>query len=265
MTKQLLLASVFMITTLCAFAQNNTTDEGVEINGIIWATRNVDAPGTFADNPEDAGMFYQWNRRRGWSSTTPGLGVPVPGWIIFGIGGEEWEREEDPCPPGWRIPTETEFRQLLNVSYGWEDDNRGEWASNWNDTGVNGRVFGTAPNQIFLPAVGWRFGFDGTLEKVDFWGSYWSSTPNSGGSVLALSFDSMFSFITTLFSGGKTSGNSIRCVKAENHTSINNPSTETNRTIVAFYNVLGQRLGQAPQRGIYIVVFDNGTAERRMR
>lgn len=35
------------------------TDEGVEINGLIWATRNVDAPGTFAKNPEDYGMYYQ--------------------------------------------------------------------------------------------------------------------------------------------------------------------------------------------------------------
>jgi len=37
------------------------TDAGVIINGIKWATRNVDMPGTFAANPEDAGMFYQWD------------------------------------------------------------------------------------------------------------------------------------------------------------------------------------------------------------
>ena len=35
----------------------NQTDAGVVIDGIRWATRNVDAPGTFAENPEDAGMF----------------------------------------------------------------------------------------------------------------------------------------------------------------------------------------------------------------
>ena len=68
---KLLFASAFMLTTLCVFAQNNTTDEGVEIDGIIWATRNVDAPGTFAENPEDTGMLFQWNRRVGWSATDP--------------------------------------------------------------------------------------------------------------------------------------------------------------------------------------------------
>jgi len=41
-----------------------TYDEGVVINGVKWATRNVAAPGTFAANPQDAGMFYQWNRKR---------------------------------------------------------------------------------------------------------------------------------------------------------------------------------------------------------
>ena len=43
-----------------------TTDPGVMIGGIRWATRNVNAPGTFATNPEDFGMYYQWNRRQGW-------------------------------------------------------------------------------------------------------------------------------------------------------------------------------------------------------
>ena len=35
--------------------------EGVVIDGIRWATRNVDTPGTFANAPSEAGMFYQFN------------------------------------------------------------------------------------------------------------------------------------------------------------------------------------------------------------
>jgi len=42
-------------------------DEGVVINGVKWATRNVDRPNTFAETPESAGMFYQWNDKIGWS------------------------------------------------------------------------------------------------------------------------------------------------------------------------------------------------------
>jgi len=40
-------------------------ETGVVINGVKWATRNVDKPGTFVANPEDFGMLYQWNRRVG--------------------------------------------------------------------------------------------------------------------------------------------------------------------------------------------------------
>ncbi len=38
-------------------------EDGVEIDGIIWAKYNVDAPGTFAKTPESSGRFYQWNNK----------------------------------------------------------------------------------------------------------------------------------------------------------------------------------------------------------
>ena len=251
MTKQLLLASAFVMATLCAFAQNNTTDEGVEINGIVWATRNVDAPGTFAENPEDAGMFFQWNRRVGWPATGYEWPNPMPGWDSSNPEGTEWYAENDPCPAGWRVPTNLELISLRNAGHEWTTEN-----------GVNGRKFGTAPYQIFLPAVGVRDGGIGAFFDANERGAYWTSTPHSNLGAVDLLFNSSFTIIADAF---RPNGLSVRCVKREPSTSINTPPAETNRTIVAFYNVLGQRLGQAPQRGIYIVVFDNGTAERRMR
>ena len=44
-------------------------DEGVIINGVKWATRNIDAPCVFSPTPESSGMFYQWNRKLGWAIT----------------------------------------------------------------------------------------------------------------------------------------------------------------------------------------------------
>ncbi len=46
-----------------------STADYVLINGVLWATRNVDAPGTFAASPESTGMFYQWNSRIAWSAS----------------------------------------------------------------------------------------------------------------------------------------------------------------------------------------------------
>ena len=45
--------------------------DGMLINGVVWAEYNVDAPGTFVTEREHYGMFYQWNRRIGWSTSNP--------------------------------------------------------------------------------------------------------------------------------------------------------------------------------------------------
>ena len=148
------------------------TDTGVMIGGARWATRNVGAPGTFVANPQDAGMLFQWNRQRGWTvgSTT--------GWDGTNAEGTEWAAENDPCPPGWRVPTYGEVRTLSLATGGrWDTEN-----------GVEGRWFGRAPNQIFLPAVGsipQIVDQDGNMR-----GTYWSSTENDSNTAHTLSFSS---------------------------------------------------------------------------
>ena len=83
-----------------------TTDAGVVINGIRWATCNVDMPGTFAENPESFGMFYQWGRSVGWSSTDPMINSNGgTEWDSDFYRGNTWTRANNPCPRGWRVPT----------------------------------------------------------------------------------------------------------------------------------------------------------------
>ena len=138
-----------------------TFDEGVVINGIRWATRNVDAPGTFAESPESFGMFFQWNRRKGWSA----VDRDVEGWDNTDAGGAKWYAKNDPCPEGWRVPTAMELRSLNNARSRWITQN-----------GVYGRTFGNRRNQIFLPATGWRIGGDnGRIIHKGDWGLYWSN------------------------------------------------------------------------------------------
>ena len=145
----------------------NQIDVGVEINGIRWATRNVDAPGTFAKNPEDAGMFYQFNRNIGWSSADPMIntnGGTTWDTSVVPIGAT-WARENDPCPAGWRVPTEIEIMENLRTQ-----------PNTWTQiNGVSGRLLGTAPNQIFLPAAGMRELNVGALTRVGMRGYYWSA------------------------------------------------------------------------------------------
>ena len=178
----------------------SVNDEGVVINGIRWATRNVDAPGTFAASPESAGMLFQWNRRRGWDATGN-----VRGWNATGATDRTWSASNDPCPPGWRVPTENELFSLATANVG----------ATLN--GVSGRLFGTAPNQIFLPAVGRRFAGcrtfmhqppAGTLLDAGLVGYYWGRESN-GNSATTLTLDG-----SRITRGGHDSaaGHSVRCV-----------------------------------------------------
>ena len=148
---------------------SSTTDAGVVINGVRWATRNVDVPGTFAARPNSSGQFFQWNRQQGWSATTPGAGVAIHGWNPSAIGvGYVWEPVNDPCPKGWRIPTPNELAALqssfLRVVV---------------VEGAHGAIFGSYPNSIVVPLAGGRDANTGRLfpsGRVALWASTFART-----------------------------------------------------------------------------------------
>ena len=78
-----------MLTSCGTRRYATTCDEGVVINGVRWATRNVDVSGTFAQNPESAGGFFTWREAR------------------------------NACPRGWRVPTREELQLLVEVDSEW--------------------------------------------------------------------------------------------------------------------------------------------------
>jgi len=136
------------------------TDEGVEINGVVWATRNVDMPGTFAENPESFGMLFQWNRWTAWNTTDNN----ATGWDNTVATGDTWETENDPCPTGWRIPTTAEQQSLI--------ENQTLDTVN----GVRGWSFRCGENSVFFPNLdaNHRRGSDGVLVgTVGRNGNYW--------------------------------------------------------------------------------------------
>ena len=163
--KKLILLIIFCNIAFFANAQSNTQDEGVIINGVKWATRNVDMPGTFADTPESPGMFYQWNNKKAWSTTDS----VDTGWNYKVSKGKEWKKTNDPSPTGWRVPTVDEIRKLLD-----KEKVENEWITTEN--GVTGRKFTdkATGNTLFLPAVGGRYG---SYLRRSISGKYWSSTP----------------------------------------------------------------------------------------
>ena len=157
---------------------SRTYDEGVIINSVRWATRNVDRPGTFAASPESAGRRFQWGRRQALVDTA-GHSGPEDAALRSDT---TWTRANDPCPQGWRVPTENELRTLLNAGIQPTDKN-----------GVRGRLFGTAPNQIFLPAST---------------RSYWSSTQGDATGIAERMFKSKSDFAMSLSVSATSMSNS---------------------------------------------------------
>lgn len=207
MGKAAISLSVFILTlnfclfnkTATAQKKSATYDEGVVIKGVKWATRNVDELRTFAPNPESLGKLYQWNRRKAWNTT----GKEVENWDNSMPTGTEWEKANDPCPSGWRLPTLREFEMLVNSDNTWTTVNN-----------IKGRRFGSGDNTIFLPAAGERSGsdkFNGRLVDSGTLGYYWSRTEYSSTSAHLLLF-----FYLNVDKGGvggdKRDGNSVRCV-----------------------------------------------------
>jgi len=200
--------------------------DGVEINGLIWATRNVDAPGTFAAKPEDAGMFYQWNITTGWSTADPLTNTnggttwnPSENW------NETWETSNNVCPTDWRVPEfYTEMMSSLN------NTNVNSYGGELN--GVYGQFFESNGQTMFLPAAGFRFGYSGNLDYVGTQGHYWSGTvipPYTDPYFGSNQAHSWFFYNGNNYIGNRHTldGRSVRCVKdpQKDVITVNQPDT----------------------------------------
>ncbi|MDR0830333.1 MAG: hypothetical protein LBN95_09545 [Prevotellaceae bacterium] len=99
-----------------------------------------------------------------WAKTNLGASSPTDYGNYY-----TWEEAKKACPAGWRLPTKKEIESLINSGSVWTTRN-----------GVSGRLFGKAPNQIFLPTAG----FHNSSKKVVYAGDtgyYWSSPQSNNG------------------------------------------------------------------------------------
>lgn len=192
---------------------NQMTYGTVESAGQCWLDRNLGASQVATSSTDAAayGDLFQWGRAADGhevrspapgttftqsNSDTPGHGDFItPNTSPFdwrdNNNDNRWNanpQENNPCPSGWRVPTEAE----------WEAE-RQSWSTN--------NTAGAFASPLKLPVPG-RRGSDGSLSLEGSSGDYWSSTVSSTGA-LRLYFNSSNA---DMFNMRRAHGLSVRCI-----------------------------------------------------
>jgi hypothetical protein len=135
----------------------------VLINGLVWSTVNIGAPGTFVSSPDQAGMYYQFNSKIGYPSGPQGDLAPSNWPSGYTNGETNWLPENDPSPEGWRVPTTAEMVALWEIGATWVLPGQTGFSVPGMIVGVPSSVAANANKDnlkqlgcIFLPESGWR-------------------------------------------------------------------------------------------------------------
>ncbi len=201
----------------------NTPIPPVKIGNTTWAPVNAGY-----DNIRLHGLMYQWQRKYGQEYASDNN---YPGVVAFATGNNLgnasrfyytannpydwsstqqalWNMEDyNPCPVGWRVPTQEELTELNQAGSTWvdaggPDDLPGRWYGGNHSTDRVGSVF--------FPASGQRSYNVGAVSGRSSNGYYWSSV-SSGSNAVSLNIRDAYSNITT--GSYRASGYSVRCVK----------------------------------------------------
>lgn len=144
---------------------------------IQWSMHNVNTFGDTTTTLNARGLLYQWNSPRGWNDM--GTGTPS-GWptAVALSRSPIWEQSNNPCPQGWRLPFDIEFRELLAEFPGRREDRStnpliGEWFGR-TQAEANAATFSNPGNCIFFPYSGRRRDNGTTVADNKINGFYWS-------------------------------------------------------------------------------------------
>ena len=158
-------------------------------SGLKWATCNVGAT-----SPEQAGLYFAWGETQGYTAEQVTSGVRAFSQDVYNSGpaasiSANLTIEQDAAHVNmggsWRMPTKDEFQELI-------DNCNIVWTSDYNGTGVKGRMFTSKVNgnSVFFPAAGYCN--NSSMTRVGKIGECWSASWESCCGTWVLYFNDMY-------------------------------------------------------------------------
>jgi len=154
------------------------------------------------------GNYYQW----GIFAPVANANTPsdaIAGWNTTSAADGSWldasKTEKDPCPSGFRVPTSTQFTNLISNT---TQNNVGTFTNSPTNFGF-AKVFTGGGDKMTLPAAGTRLNTNGALSNRGDTGFYWSRTQNGATNAYRLVFNSTSVNVNSI---NRTDGYSIRCI-----------------------------------------------------
>ena len=195
------------------------TSEGV----LIFLDRNLGALSNDVTSSDSWGDLYQWGRQtdgheKRLSDTTntisPNFTQTNNEFIVDSARANDWiaypkddlwsDRNEtnNPCPCGYRLSTEKEWRAVLDLGY------------EIKPTGTGAYYISISKGLLDLPCAGLRNAFTGNFQYQGMRGYYWAGDVSSQGMSPAIDFNKSEITTNVTIYGFRAFGRSVRCMRS---------------------------------------------------
>lgn len=188
---------------------------------VTFSSTNLAANGVFADSARAYGALFQWGSSTAYTYT----GGTDPS-MAYTNTNATWPAAENPCPAGWRLPTNVEWANMLNLASGTAAATAVAGSFTTITPFADGVLkltpkTGDTGQTLILPAAGIRNGSSVSGRGIQ--GLFWSSVESISTAGRGVDFDGTDYPSGRFNTYNKFRAFSVRCVRAASGSSTSNP------------------------------------------